>query len=89
MIAADHDADVRRAGRHRAEEDEIAGLEPVAIDGLADAKLFAHFPRHGDAVLLIYIADEAAAIEAAWIDAAETVRRAAQRQCGSRECITI
>ena len=70
LIAADHDADVRGARRDRGKEHQVAWLQPIAIDVLADAELIANLPRHRDTVLLVDVADEAAAIEAGWIAAA-------------------
>ena len=83
LIAADHDADMRGAGGDRAEEHQVAGLQPSAVDVLADAKLLAHLARHRHAVLLVDVANESAAVEAVRIHAAVSVRGAAQGKCGA------
>jgi hypothetical protein len=83
LIAADDDADVRRARSDGAEEDEIAGLELIAIHRFTDAELLAYLARHGHTVLLVDVLHEPAAIEAARIIAADTVGRSSQRECRS------
>src|SRR6185436_322247 len=84
LVAADHDADVRGAGRDRAEEHEVTGLELIFIHILADPELFADFARHVHAVLLVDVLHETAAIETAdGIDAAVAIRGPAQRQRGA------
>ena len=89
LIAADHDADVRCARRGRRKEHQVAWLQPIAVDVLADAELIANLPRHRDTVLLVDVADKPAAIEAGWIDAAVSIRRASQRERGARQGVAI
>jgi hypothetical protein len=76
LIAADHDADMRGAGGNGAEEHQVAWRQPAAIDGPADTKLLAHFTRHRDAMLLIDVLHESAAIKPVRIVPARTVWRA-------------
>ena len=89
LIAADHDADVRRTRRDRTEKHQVAWLQPIAVDVLADAELIADLPRHRHTVLFVDVADKPAAIEARWIHAAVPVRRASQRERGAREGVSI
>jgi hypothetical protein len=63
FISAKRDAYVRRAGRDRRKEHEIARFDALLIDLPACAELFRHGARHGDPVLPEYVADEPAAIE--------------------------
>jgi hypothetical protein len=63
FVSAKRDADVRRAGRDRREEHEVARFDVLLIDPAARTELLRHGPRHGDPVLPEYVADEPAAIE--------------------------
>jgi hypothetical protein len=63
FVSAKRDPHVRRAGRDRREEHEVARFDVLLIDLPAGAELLRHGPRHGDPVLPEYVTDEPAAIE--------------------------
>jgi hypothetical protein len=77
LIATDYDSNVRRARRDRRKKHQVAWLQAIAVDTLANSKLIAHLSWHGEAVLLVDVANEPAAVEAGRIDAAVAIRRSA------------
>jgi hypothetical protein len=89
LIAADDDADVRRTRRDRRKKHQVAWLQPIAIDALADPELIADLPRHRDAVLLVDVTHESTAVESRRVDAAIPVGRPSQRQGGPGERISV
>jgi hypothetical protein len=78
LIPANRDADMGCARSHRGEEQQIAGRQPIGVHLLPLAVLLADFARQRQPVLLVDVLNEAAAVEARWIDAAVPVWRAAE-----------
>lgn len=79
-LGVERNRDVRRAGSHRREEEEIAGEELVPFDRRAFGVLLAGFPRQRHAVPRKHPLSEPAAVESIGRRPAISIWRAEERQ---------